>query len=98
MSVGFAVIVILVSLCVTIDVLAVFGLFAMRTTMQRLHFVGPMTCVAPVLAGIAILMGTHATPSQGAKGLLIALVLATFGGMLSHETARAAIAREGCAD
>lgn len=83
----------LLGLAVLVDVLAVAGLLAMRTTLQRLHFVGPATCVAPVLAGIAVAVAGHATSSQGGKGLLIALVLLLFSGALSHETGRAAASR-----
>ena len=78
---------------VLVEVLSVVGLVAMRTTLQRLHFVGPATCVGPVLIGAAVTLGTHATPSQGTKGLLVALVLALFSGVLSHETGLAAVAR-----
>ncbi len=87
-------IVVLLTLAVIVDVIAVAGLFALRTTMQRLHLVAQAACVAPALAGVAVTIGTHATPSQGAKGLLIALVMALFSGVLSHETGRAAYARE----
>ena len=85
---------VLLGLAVVVDALAVTGLLAMRTTLQRLHFVGPATVVAPLLAGIAVAIATHATASQGGKGLLIALVLLLFSGVLSHETGRAAVSRE----
>ncbi len=84
----------LLSATVIVELLAVLGLVAMRTTMQRLHFIGPATCVGPVLAGAAVAIGTHATPNQGAKGIVIAVALLLFGGVLSHETGRAAVARE----
>ena len=85
---------ILLALTVIVELLAVTGLVAMRTTMQRVHFIAPATCVGPVLAGIAVAVGTHATPSLGAKGIVVALVLVLFSGVLSHETALAAISRE----
>ncbi|HZO95249.1 MAG TPA: monovalent cation/H(+) antiporter subunit G [Candidatus Baltobacteraceae bacterium] len=88
------VVAILLALAVLVEVLAVTGLIVLRTTMQRLHVVGAATCVAPVLVGVAAAVGTHATPSQGAKGLLIALLLVVFGGVLSHATGQAAYARE----
>ncbi len=84
----------LLAAAVIVELLAVAGLVTMRTTMQRLHFVAPATCVGPVLAGLAVAVGTHATPSQGAKGIVIALVLVLFSGVLSHETALAAVSRE----
>lgn len=84
----------LLVLGVIVEVLSVAGLVLMRTSLQRLHFVGPATIVGPVLVGLAIALGTHATPSQGAKGLLIAAVLAIFSGVISHETGCAALARE----
>lgn len=84
----------LLALTVIVELLAVLGLVTMRTTMQRLHFIGPATCAGPVLAGVAVAVGTHATPNQGAKGIVIAFVLLLFAGVLSHETALAAVARE----
>lgn len=84
----------LLGLAVLLEAVAVAGLFALRTTMQRLHLVGLATCLPPVLAGIAVVIGTHATANQAGKGLLIALVLLLFGGTLSHETGRAAFSRE----
>jgi len=95
MTAGNLIVAVLLALAVLVEVLAVAGLLSLRATMQRLHVVGPATCVGPVLVGIAVAVGTHATPSQGAKGLLIALVLLLFAGVLSHETGRAAIARNG---
>jgi len=93
-SVGSLAAVTLLALCVVVEVLSVAGLVVMRTPLQRLHFVAPATCVAPVLAGVAVVLGTHATPDQAGKALLIALVLAVFSGVISSETARAIVARE----
>lgn len=84
----------LLAVTVLVEFLAVLGLLTMRTTMQRLHFIGPATCVGPVLAGLAVAVGTHATPNQGAKGIVITIVLLLFGGVLSHETGLAAYSRE----
>lgn len=84
---------VLLALAVLVEWLAVLGLVTMRTTMQRLHFVAPATGVGPVLAGVAVAVGSHATPSQGAKGILVAVVLLLFGGALAHETGLAAVAR-----
>lgn len=95
MSASSALVTALLALAVVVDVLSVAGLLAMRTAIQRLHFVAPAACVAPVLAGIAVVLGTHATPSQGAKGLIVAAALVLFSGVLSHETARAIVSREG---
>ncbi len=67
----------------------------MRSPMQRLHFVGPASLVAPALAGVAVVIGTHATAGQGPKGIVVAAVLALFGGVISHETGRAIVSREG---
>lgn len=95
MSATAVLVVVLLTFGVIVEGLAVLGLVILRTTMQRLHVVGPATVVGPVLIALATALGTHATPAQGAKGLLIALVLLTFAGVLSHETARAAAARDG---
>ena len=93
MSANSVLVTFLLAAAVVVDVLAVTGLAIMRTPMQRLHFIGPVVCVAPVFTAVAVLIGTHATPSQAGKGALIALVLVLFGGVLSHETGRAIVAR-----
>lgn len=95
MSASELIVGVLLVLAVLVELLAVAGLVAMRTTMQRLHVVGPAVCVGPVLIGIAVALGTHATADQAGKGLVIAFVLLLFAGVLSHVTGRAAAARDG---
>jgi len=85
---------VLLALSVLVELLAVTGLVVLRTTMQRLHVVALATAVGPALVGVAVAIGTHATANQAAKGLLIALVLLVFGGVLSHETGRTVLAHE----
>lgn len=79
---------------VLVELTCVLGLCVMRTPLQKLHFIGPATCVGPVFAGLAVLCGTHATASQAGKGLVVAIVLLTFAGVLSHETGRCIALRE----
>lgn len=94
MKVTFALIVALLGVASVVEVLACTGLVAMHTTLQRLHFVGPATCVAPWLVTVAVVLGTHATGNQAAKALAIAFILSLFSGVLSHETGCAALARD----
>jgi multisubunit Na+/H+ antiporter MnhG subunit len=94
LNVTLALIVALLGMASVVEVLACTGLVAMRTTLQRLHFVGPATCVAPWLVAVAVMLGTHATGNQAAKALAIALVLSLFSGVLAHETGCAARARD----
>jgi len=92
-----SIITILLVVSVIVEALSVTGLIAMRTPLQRLHYVGPATVVGPTLIGVAVTLGTHATPAQGAKGLLVAALLAAFNGVVSHDTGCAALAREDTA-
>jgi multisubunit Na+/H+ antiporter MnhG subunit len=84
----------LVVLAVLVEILCCVGIVVMRTPLQRLHFIGPASVVGPVLLGIAVAFAKHPYPGSGFKAAFIALVLVVFSGMLQHETARAALARE----
>jgi multisubunit Na+/H+ antiporter MnhG subunit len=84
----------LVVLAVLVEILCCLGIVVMRTPLQRLHFIGPASVVGPVLIGIAVAFAKHPYPGSGFKAAFIALVLVVFSGMLQHETARAALARE----
>lgn len=95
MSVQSAIVTTLLALAVLVELLAVLGLATMRTTMQRLHFIAPATCVGPVLAALAVAIAPHRSQSEAGKGLVIALVLLLFSGVLSHETGLTAASREG---
>lgn len=73
---------------VAVAVLSCMGVQLMRTAMQRLHYLGPLTMVAPVLVALAVAIARNAYPGAGFKALFIALLLAAFGPILSHQTAR----------
>jgi multisubunit Na+/H+ antiporter MnhG subunit len=84
----------LVSLAVVTAALSCLGVLAMRTPLQRLHYLGPLTMAAPLLLGAAVALARGTSSGAGWKALLIALVPAAFGPVLAHETARMAEARE----
>lgn len=83
------------ALAVLIEVICALGIVLMKTPLQRLHFVGPATTVAPALVAIAVAMAKHPYSGSGFKAGFIALALIVFSPILSHETARAAVSREG---
>lgn len=85
---------VLVTLSVVTAALSCLGVLAMRTPLQRLHYLGPLAMVAPVLlaAAVALAHGTYAGGTG--KALFIALVLALSAPVLAHETGRMAEDRE----
>jgi multisubunit Na+/H+ antiporter MnhG subunit len=85
---------VLVLLAVLTAVLSCLGVLVMRSPLQRLHYLGPLTMVAPLLLGSAIALAHGTYAGAGWKALFIALVLAAFGPVLAHETACMAEARE----
>ncbi len=65
------------------------GILVMRDAYQKLHFVTPVTVVAPVLVGLAVLVQSGFT--EDSVQTLLALVFLLAGGpVLSHATIRAA--------
>ncbi len=94
MSARELVIAALVTLAVLTAALSCLGVLVMRTPLQRLHYLGPLTMVSPVLLGVAVALARGVYAGAGWKALFIALVLAAFGPVLAHETARMAEARE----
>jgi multisubunit Na+/H+ antiporter MnhG subunit len=76
----------------TLQVIAVLGLVAMRDAYDRLHYVG-LAAYGALLAGLAILV-RESFSLIGEKALLTGLLLATFGSVLVHVTARSLRIRE----
>lgn len=69
------------------------GIVAMRTTMQRLHFVGPLAMLAPVLFALAESISQKPLSAPALKADFIALTLVLFAPVLTHATGRAAVSR-----
>lgn len=83
----------LLAAAVVIAVLCSVGVVAMRDTYQRLHFLGPVGVVSPLLVAIAVLI-REGVSSQSVKAWLVALALLVSGPLLVHATARAERIRE----
>jgi multisubunit Na+/H+ antiporter MnhG subunit len=83
--------VVLVAGC-SLEALAVIGLVAMRDPYDRLHYVG-LAAYGALLAGLAILV-RESFSLIGDKALLTGVLLAVFGSVLVHVTARSLRVRE----
>ena len=93
MSARDLVIDVLLALTVASAALSCAGILVMRRSLARLHYVGPLVMVCPVLAGIAVAIGKHPYAGSGFKALFIAAVLVLFGPMLTHQTGQMIEAR-----
>lgn len=93
MSVRDAAIDVLVTLSVITAALSCLGVLVMRTALQRLHYLGPLAMVAPLLAGAAVAISRIGYSGAGVKALFIAAVVAGFAPVLSHQTGRMAEGR-----
>jgi len=78
----------LLGLGVAAEVVAVLGLVAMRDVYDRLHYVGPATLGALLVAAA---LWVYQGPSQIAvEGSLVALIVLVVSPAMAHGTARAA--------
>ncbi len=84
---------VLVVLCVVTTALSCAGVLVMRTPLQRLHYLGPLAMVSPVLLGVAVAIARNTYSGASLKALIIALVVALFAPVLSHQTGQMADAR-----
>lgn len=84
----------LLALGVLTVALSCLGTLVMRTPLQRLHYLGPLAMVAPMLIGLAVATGRNTYQGAGFKAVFIALAIAAFAPILSHQTGRMADARE----
>lgn len=69
------------------------GVLVMKDPYQRLHYVGPISMVAPVLVGVAVTLRSGWHESTGETWVALAFVAVT-SPFLSHATVRAARIRE----
>ncbi len=83
-----------VALAVLIAVLSTVGLFAMRTAADRLHYVGPITTLAPGCFAVAIAIEDGFTSSASLKAFSIAALMLLTSPIVSYVTLRAIAIRE----
>jgi multisubunit Na+/H+ antiporter MnhG subunit len=94
-SVAHAAIAVLLGLAMLVEAICCAGILAMKTPLQRLHYVGPAAMVSPVLIALAIAVSKNPLSGAGLKAFFIAAVLVVFAPVISHATGRAALARRG---
>ncbi len=84
---------IFLGLVVAVAILSSIGVLVMRDAYQRLHYVTPMSLLAPISIGIAILIQSGWS-SRSAQTWLAIGFMAIASPFLSHATIRAARIRE----
>jgi multicomponent Na+:H+ antiporter subunit G len=83
---------VLLALGVGIELMAALGVLAMRTTYERLHYVGAAPFGALLIALAVLVRDSFSLIAD--KSLLVALLLLVTGPVMTHATARAARVRE----
>ncbi len=73
--------------------LSALGMWAMRTPLQRLHFLSPPATAGAGLVSLALWLGERDVQA-GIKGALTALALLGANSIVAHATARAIEAHE----
>jgi len=84
---------VLLGLAVAVVLASAAGVLLMRDAYQKVHYVTPISVVAPVLVGLAILVQSGWTISSGQAWLVVALMLIS-APFLAHATIRAIWIRE----
>lgn len=84
---------VLLGLAVLVVLACSAGVLLMRDAYQKLHYVTPVSMVAPVLAGLAVLVQSGWTAASGQAWLVVAIMLIT-SPFLAHATGRAIWIRE----
>jgi monovalent cation/proton antiporter MnhG/PhaG subunit len=84
---------IFLSLGVAVALLSAVGILFMRDAYQRLHYVTPMSLLAPILIGIAILVQSGWSSRSAQTWLAIGFMVIA-SPYLAHATIRAARVRE----
>lgn len=80
---------VLLGLAVLVTAAASVGVLVMRDASQKLHYVTPISVVAPVLVALAVLVRSGAS-DRSAVAWLTVLFLVLASPVLSHATMRAA--------
>lgn len=84
---------VLLGLAVAVVLISAAGVLLMRDAYQKVHYVTPISVVAPVLAGLAIAVQSGWTISTGQSWLVVA-VMVIASPFLAHATVRAIWIRE----
>jgi multisubunit Na+/H+ antiporter MnhG subunit len=84
---------VLLGLAVLVVLASALGILFMRGACRKLHYVGPVTMVAPVLTGLAVLVRSGLSVGSGQAWLALIFVIGS-SPFLSHATMRAARIRE----
>lgn len=69
------------------------GLWTIKDSFDRLHFLGPASTLGPLLVAAAIVL-EESLSTNGVKALIAALLLLLTSPILTHATARAARVRQ----
>jgi multisubunit Na+/H+ antiporter MnhG subunit len=80
---------VLLGLAVLITAVSSVGVLVMRDAFQKLHYVTPVSVVAPALVALAVLVSSSAS-NRSAVAWLTVLFLVLASACLSHATMRAA--------
>lgn len=80
---------VLLGLAVLVTAVSSVGVLVMRDAFQKLHYVTPVSVVAPVLVALAVLVRSGAS-NRSAVAWLTVLFLVLASPFLSHATMRAA--------
>ena len=84
----------LVAFGTLVVVLSVAGLFAMRDAVDKLHYVGPVTTLAPLAIALAIVIEDGFTSQAGLKSIVVALAILATSPIVTYATLRAIQTRE----
>jgi multisubunit Na+/H+ antiporter MnhG subunit len=84
---------VLLGLAVAVVLASAAGVLLMRDAYQKLHYVTPVSVVAPVLIALATAIQSGWTVSSGQAWLVVALMVIT-SPFLAHATVRAIWIRE----
>jgi multicomponent Na+:H+ antiporter subunit G len=88
-----ALVILLLTLGVIVELISCVGVLVMRNFYDRLHYVGPASTLGAFFIGAALVV-QNALKQQGVKSIMVVLLLITIGPVLAHATARAARTRE----
>jgi monovalent cation/proton antiporter MnhG/PhaG subunit len=84
---------VLLGLAVAVVLMASLGVLVMRDVYQKLHFVTPISLIAPALVAVAVLV-QQGYSENTVETWLVLLFLFVAGPFLTHATIRAARIRE----
>ena len=69
------------------------GLFAMRDAVDRLHYLGPITTIAPPMLAIAIVLEAGLTSQAGIKALCVAAIAVSTSPLMQYVLLRSIVTR-----